>query len=124
MLLVTVTVSISVLVWQDSGLRDPAMLAYPAILAFASTMGGRRLFFSLLAMILLVVAVVGMKSRRIPTATSETGARPGSVVRPPCQEEGKSQARRGSLMQSDGALANAPAVARYYPAVAFLRPFR
>ena len=59
-LLVTVTVSISVLVWQNSGLRDPAMLAYPAILAFASTMGGRRLFLSLLAMILLVVASVGV----------------------------------------------------------------
>ena len=59
-LLVTVTVSISVLVWQNSGLRDPAMIAYPAILALASTMGGRRLFFFLLAMILLVVASVGV----------------------------------------------------------------
>ena len=59
-LLVTATVAISVLVWQNSGLRDPAMLAYPAILAFASTMGSRRLFLSLLAMILLVVAVVGV----------------------------------------------------------------
>ena len=59
-LLVTATVSISVLVWQNSGLRDPAMLAYPAILAFASTMGGRRLYLSLLAMILLVVALVGV----------------------------------------------------------------
>jgi len=57
-LLVTVTVSISVLIWQNSGLRDPAMIAYPAILAFASTMGGRRLFLFLLAMILLVVALV------------------------------------------------------------------
>ena len=59
-LLVTATVSISVLVWQNSGLRDPAMIAYPAILAFASTMGGRRLFLVLLAMILLVVALVGV----------------------------------------------------------------
>src|SRR5436190_1663911 len=57
-LLVTATISISVLIWQNSGLRDPAMIAYPAILAFASTMGGRRLFLSLLAMILLVVALV------------------------------------------------------------------
>jgi len=59
-LLVTVTVTISVLVWQNSGLRDPAMLAYPAILAFASTMGGRRLFVFLLATILLVVSSVGV----------------------------------------------------------------
>jgi len=58
-LLVTATVSISALVWQNSGLRDPAMIAYPAILAFASTMGGRRLFLVLLAMILLVVAFTG-----------------------------------------------------------------
>ena len=53
-LLVTATVSISVLVWQNSGLRDPAMIAYPAILVFAGTMGGRRLFLVLLAMILLI----------------------------------------------------------------------
>src|SRR6478609_10079383 len=59
-LLVTATVSVSVLVWQNSGLRDPAMIAYPAILAFASTMGGRRLFVFLVAMILLVVASVGV----------------------------------------------------------------
>jgi diguanylate cyclase (GGDEF)-like protein len=59
-LLVTGTVAVSVLVWQNSGLRDPAMIAYPAILAFASTMGGRRLFLFLLAMILLVVASVGV----------------------------------------------------------------
>jgi len=59
-LLVTATVSISVLIWQNSGLRDPAVIAYPAILAFASTMGGRRLFFFLVSMILLVVASVGV----------------------------------------------------------------
>jgi diguanylate cyclase (GGDEF)-like protein len=59
-LLVTVTVAISVLVWTNSGLRDPAMLAYPAILVFAGTMGNRRLFLSLLAMILAVVVLVGV----------------------------------------------------------------
>src|SRR5215831_3784083 len=53
-LLVTATVGISVLVWQNSGLRDPAMLAYPAILVFASAMGDRRLFLALLAIILTV----------------------------------------------------------------------
>jgi len=60
LLLVTATVSISVLAWQNSGLRDPAMIAYPAILVFAGTMGGRRLFLVLLAMILLVVAFIGV----------------------------------------------------------------
>ena len=59
-LLVTATLAISVLVWTNSGLRDPAMLAYPAILVFASTMGNPRLFLFLLAMILGVVAIVGV----------------------------------------------------------------
>jgi diguanylate cyclase (GGDEF)-like protein len=59
-LLVTVTLAISVLVWTNSGLRDPAMLAYPAILVFASTMGNRRLFLVLLTMILGVVTLVGV----------------------------------------------------------------
>jgi len=85
-LLVTVTVSISVLVWQNSGLRDPAMLAYPAILAFASTMGGRRLFLSLFAMILLVVAFVGVANLQgwhvnaVPTHTLASMMNVGIVL--------------------------------------------
>ena len=76
-LLVTATVSISVLVWQNSGLRDPAMLAYPAILAFASTMGGRRLFLFLLAMILLVVALVSCRQPAGLARQCSTHAHPG-----------------------------------------------
>ncbi len=60
LLLVTATTAISLLVWHNAGLRDPAMLAYPGILAFASTMAGRRLFFALLAMILSVVVLVAV----------------------------------------------------------------
>jgi len=59
-LLVTVTAAISALVWTNTGLRDPAMLAYPAILVFAGTMGNRRLFLALLAIILAVVVIVGV----------------------------------------------------------------
>jgi diguanylate cyclase len=60
LLLVTATAAISLLVWQNAGLRDPAMLAYPGILVFASMVAGRRLFFSLLAMILAVVVLVAV----------------------------------------------------------------
>ncbi len=59
-LLATVTAAISLLVWKNAGLRDPAMLAYPAILVFAGTMAGRRLFALTLASILGFVAVVAM----------------------------------------------------------------
>ncbi len=52
--------TISMLVWQNAGLRDPAMLAYPGILVFAGTMAGRRLFFAALAMILSVVVLVAV----------------------------------------------------------------
>jgi diguanylate cyclase len=58
--LVTATVAISLLIWQNAGLRDPAVLAFPGILVFASTMAGRRLFFALLAMMLSVVVLVAV----------------------------------------------------------------
>ena len=60
LLLATVTAAISLLVWQNAGLRDPAMLAYPGILVFASTMAGRRLFFATLVAILGFVTVVAV----------------------------------------------------------------
>jgi hypothetical protein len=59
-LLVTATAAISLLVWQNAGLRDPAMLAFPGILVFAGTMAGRRLFYAALAMILSVVVLVAV----------------------------------------------------------------
>ena len=58
LLLVTAVVTISLLVWQNAGLRDPAMLAYPGILVFASTMAGRRLFIAELATILAFLGLV------------------------------------------------------------------
>jgi diguanylate cyclase (GGDEF)-like protein len=60
LLLATVTTAISILVWQNAGLRDPAMLAYPGILVFASTMAGRRLFFVTLVAIVGFVTVVAL----------------------------------------------------------------
>ena len=60
LLLATVTAAISLLVWQNAGLRDPAMLAYPGILVFASTMAGRRLFYLTLAVVLGFVTLVAV----------------------------------------------------------------
>jgi diguanylate cyclase len=58
LMLVTAVATISMLVWQNAGLRDPAMLAYPGILVFASTMAGRRLFITVLAIILAFLGLV------------------------------------------------------------------
>ena len=60
LLLATVTAAISLLVWRNAGLRDPAMLAYPGILVFASTMAGRRLFYLTLMAILGFVGIVAL----------------------------------------------------------------
>jgi diguanylate cyclase (GGDEF)-like protein len=60
LLLVTAVVAISLLVWQNAGLRDPAMLAYPGILVFASTMAGGRLFVAVLVTILAFFGLVAV----------------------------------------------------------------
>ena len=60
LLLVTAVVAISLLVWQNAGLRDPAMLAYPGILVFASTMAGGRLFVAVLVTILAFLGLVAV----------------------------------------------------------------
>ncbi|WP_269531068.1 bifunctional diguanylate cyclase/phosphodiesterase [Chitinimonas sp. BJYL2] len=57
-MLMTLTVMITTLIWIAQGVRDPALLAYPAILVFASLLGNRRLFLGLLATMIVAVAVV------------------------------------------------------------------
>jgi hypothetical protein len=54
-LLSALTAMLSVLMWFNAGIRDPAVIAYPAILVYASLLGGARLFPGLLATMLLVV---------------------------------------------------------------------
>ena len=46
---------VSLLMWQNGGLRDTSLLAFPCILVFAAMLGTRRLYFGLcIAMIVMV----------------------------------------------------------------------
>jgi diguanylate cyclase (GGDEF)-like protein len=59
LMLWSLTLVISYLIWIHQGLRDPGMLALPGILVFAGMLGSLRLLLALLTfMALLVVAMV------------------------------------------------------------------
>ena len=49
---------VGLLMWQNGGLRDSSLLAFPCLLVFAAMMGTRRLYFVLFATMTIVVAVV------------------------------------------------------------------
>ena len=57
-MLATLTVIVSGLVYLSQGIHDEAVLAFPGLLIFASMFAGRRLFFGLLATISLVLAMI------------------------------------------------------------------
>jgi diguanylate cyclase (GGDEF)-like protein len=57
-MLLTLTVSISGLVFLSQGIRDEAVFAYPGILIFASMFGTRRLYLGLVAVVFLVLSGV------------------------------------------------------------------
>lgn len=56
LMLAVLTVMMLTFVWLNQGLRDPAVLALPGILVFAAMLGARRLFVSLLLIMLLALA--------------------------------------------------------------------
>ncbi|MGQ5524931.1 putative bifunctional diguanylate cyclase/phosphodiesterase [Chitinimonas sp. PSY-7] len=58
LMLVTFTVMMLTFAWVNQGPRDPAILALPGILVIASMMGGRRLYASLLGLMLLAIGVL------------------------------------------------------------------
>jgi len=58
LMLVTLTVAISGLVFLSQGIRDEAVFAYPGILIFASMFGTRRLYLGLVAFVFLVLSGV------------------------------------------------------------------
>ena len=60
LMLGTAIAAISMLVWTDAGLRDPAMLGYPASSFLRSMVAGRRLFIVVLATILAVIGLVAV----------------------------------------------------------------
>ena len=49
---------VSLLMWQNGGLRDTSLLAFPCMLVFAAMLGTRRLYFGLFASMMAVVATL------------------------------------------------------------------
>ena len=49
---------VSLLMWQNGGLRDTALLAFPCMLVFAAMLGTRRLYFGLFAAMVAMIAWV------------------------------------------------------------------
>ena len=49
---------VGLLMWQNGGLRDTSLLAFPCLLVFAAMLGTRRLYFGLFATMVAVVAGV------------------------------------------------------------------
>jgi hypothetical protein len=46
---------VSLLMWQNGGLRDTSLLAFPCMLVFAAMLGTRRLYFCLFAAMMAVI---------------------------------------------------------------------
>jgi len=63
---------VSLLMWQNGGLRDTSLLAFPCMLVFAAMLGHRRLYFGLIAAMMgviatvLVVNITGWHVNRLP----------------------------------------------------------
>ena len=49
---------VSLLMWQNGGLRDTSLLAFPCMLVFAAMLGTRRLYFALFAAMVAMIAWV------------------------------------------------------------------
>jgi diguanylate cyclase (GGDEF)-like protein len=59
LMLSTLFVGLSMVMWTNMGLRDPSMSAYPGVLLFAALLGERRLFRVLMVAMLANVLAVG-----------------------------------------------------------------
>jgi diguanylate cyclase (GGDEF)-like protein len=60
LLLGTLTTMVTILAWNNSGLHDSAMLAYPALLMFASILGRRDLLLWMVAFVAVVVFTLAL----------------------------------------------------------------
>jgi diguanylate cyclase (GGDEF)-like protein len=58
LMLTSLFAMVSLLLWQNGGLRDTALMAFPCMLVFAAMLGTRRLYFGLFAAMLVVIAAV------------------------------------------------------------------
>ena len=77
---------VSLLMWQNGGLRDTSLLAFPCMLVFAAMLGTRRLYFGLFAAMVAMIAGVllantsGLHVNRAAAAVDQHLRRP----RRPC----------------------------------------
>jgi len=58
LVLVTLTLSMSFVIFISQGIRDPAVLAFPGIMVFASMFATRRVFISMVGFFFIVLALV------------------------------------------------------------------
>jgi len=78
MLLCSLFAMVCLLMWQNGGLRDTSLLAFPCMLVFAAMLGTRRLYFGLFAAmlgmiaLLLVVNTNGWHVNRLPPLSVNT----------------------------------------------------
>jgi diguanylate cyclase (GGDEF)-like protein len=69
---------VGLLMWQNGGLRDTSLLAFPCLLVFAAMLGTRRLYFGLFATMMVVIAILlavninGWHVNKVPPLTINT----------------------------------------------------
>jgi diguanylate cyclase len=74
------------LMWQNGGLRDTSLLAFPCMLVFAAMLGTRRIYFGLFAAmmamiaLLLVVNINGWHVNKLPPLSYNTFVDLGAVL--------------------------------------------
>ena len=78
MLLWSLLGMVCLLMWQNGGLRDTSLLAFPCMLVFAAMLGTRRLYFGLFAAMLAMIALLlavninGWHVNRLPPLSYNT----------------------------------------------------
>jgi len=78
--------TVCLLMWQNGGLRDTSLLAFPCMLVFAAMLGTRRLYFGLLAAMLAMIAGLlvaethAWHASRVPPLTYNTFVDLASVL--------------------------------------------
>ena len=78
LMLASLMAMVSLLMWQNGGLRDTSLLAFPCMLLFTAMLGTRRLYFCLFAAMmavtaaLLVANITGWHVNRVPPLSYNT----------------------------------------------------
>ncbi len=63
-MIVSVMGMVSVLMWENGGLRDTSVLAFPCLLVFAAMLGARRIYFVLIAAMVAILALLLAANQR------------------------------------------------------------